>query len=179
MGFIGTFANLTGYKVGDFKVEGLAGRDAAGAPRWTVACRKCGQEQVLAHARMATALESKAVNNLVCANPSCPLSRSHDKESESFAEFRQRERREAEQAARQSKAEAAERQAEAAKGRAEFEKVAALRMEYRTYWNHQIQTEIEESKLISFKRWQQLQPDTRSLILDKIKTDPTIMVEGL
>lgn len=36
MGFIGNFADLTGYEIGSFVVHSLAGRDGQNAPRWTV-----------------------------------------------------------------------------------------------------------------------------------------------
>lgn len=179
MGFIGTYADLTGYKIGLFRVHALAGRDATGAPRWKLICKECGQEQVLAHTKVATVIEAKAPDNLACVNPSCPLSKSQAKPSESLADFRKRGRIEVEQAARQAESEATHRQKQAAKEQADAAKLAALKCEYRTFWLHQIKTQIEESKITSFKRWRQLQPDTRQMILDKIKEDPTIMVEGL
>jgi hypothetical protein len=179
MNFIGTFVDLSSYRVGIFKVEGLAGRDSTGAPKWKVICKECGQEQVLAHAKIAPMIEAKAPNNLTCVNAECFLSRSQVEPSESFADLRKRERREAEQAARLAESEATHRQEQAAKQRAEAARLAALKDQYRFVWLHQIKTQIEESRIISFKHWQQLDPSTRRMVLEKTRTDPTLMVEGL
>lgn len=179
MSFLGTFANWTGYVAGNFTVQGLAGRDKAGAPQWTVACGKCGQAQVIPHAKVASVIQTKAPDNLTCANAACPLSRSRDRQYESFADFRKRQRREAEQVARQAATDEELRQEKVAKHQAENSKLAALQAEYRTYWLHQIKTIIEESEIASFRRWQQLPQETRLMILDRLDKDPTLRVKGL
>lgn len=180
MGFIGTYyADLTGYRVGNFKVEAIVGRDSVGAPKWRVVCKKCGQEQILPHSKVAPVIEAKAPGNLMCVNPECFLSRSQVEPSESLADLRKREHRAAEQAARLAESEATHRQEQAAKQQVQAARLARLKAEYRTFWLCQIKTQIEESRIISFKHWQQLDPSTRRMVLDRIKTDPTLMVEGL
>jgi len=178
--FLGNFADLTGYKISSFRVEGLAGRDAAGAPRWSVVCGECGEPQVVPHARAAALLESKTGDdNLYCTNGGCPLSRSQASSSETFAQFRKRERREAaEQGRRVAEAQSAA-EAEAAKQRVKDAKLSALRAEYVRFWNHQIKTRIEESKIVTFDRWQQLTEHTRRMVLSRISADSTVYFEGL
>src|ERR1700743_2700916 len=113
MGFIGNFADLTGYKLGNFQIESLVGRDTAGYPKWRTVCGKCGQSQVISHRKLAPLIESKAVASFQCTNGACELSRSH-RDTETLADIRRQESREAEQAEKR-RAEELQRAAEQAK----------------------------------------------------------------
>src|SRR4051812_21858392 len=99
-GFLGNYANLTGYQLGSFRISTLAGRDAAGAPKWEVICESCGSYQIVQHGKIAPLLESKTPENFHCNNGGCSLSRSQSNSGEAWNQFRRRERREAEEAAR-------------------------------------------------------------------------------
>jgi hypothetical protein len=179
MSFLGNFADLTGLRIDNFTVLSIAGRDSARAPRWRVLCGECCQEQVIPHAKLAAVLESKAPANLRCANAACPSSWSQTNHSESLAEFRQRQRREADEAAQADaeKQEAAE--IEAAQQRAEEARLAALKAEYRFYFNHQLRTEAKESDIVPLERWQQLTNETRRMVLERISKDPAVWFRGL
>ena len=99
--------------------------------------------------------------------------------SESFAEFRRRERTAAEQVARAAAETQKAGEIKAAKERATQARLAALKAEYRFYWNHQIRTRIKESEITSFQRWQELTNGTRRMVIDRISKDPTVYFQGL
>jgi len=96
-----------------------------------------------------------------------------------LAEFRRRERREAEQAAKAAAEAQRVAEAETVKQRIEDARIAALKAEYRFYWNHQINTTIEESKIASLARWCQLSDGTRATVLDRLRANPTARIQGL
>lgn len=175
MSFLGTYADLTGYHIGSFTVDGLIGRDKSGAPTYRVKCGQCWSHQGIGHARLAHLTQSKASQrSLCCNNPACPLSR-HEHHSESLGDLRGQERKQAEQAAEAVRL----ARIEAEKQRAKAAQIAALKAEYRRYWNHQMRTNIEQSKIVKLERWQQLTEGTRRLIMDRISKDPTVYFEGL
>ena len=96
-----------------------------------------------------------------------------------LAEFRRRERREAEQAAKAAAEAQRVAEAETVKRRIEEARIAALKAEYRFYWNHQINTTIEESKIAPFSRWCELQDGTRKTVLDRLRANLTARIQGL
>jgi hypothetical protein len=55
----------------------------------------------------------------------------------------------------------------------------ALKSTYRVYWNHQICTSLDQSQIASFARWRQLSDGTREIVLDALRADPNVRVEGL
>jgi hypothetical protein len=175
--FIGTYANLQGMKIGRrFRVDELAGRDKAGAPRWKVVCDVCWLPQTLPHSKVANLVQGKRSQiSLLCSNPACPSSR-HENENETITQFRRRERREAQEAA--ASAAKAQRAAEllAAKQRINDDKFADLKTQYRTYWLHQIKTAIDEAEIVSLPRWSKLSDATRQQILTACAADPTVQI---
>lgn len=178
MNFVGTFADLTGERLGPFHVKSMAGRDATGIPRWKIVCT-CGYPQTLDHYRLLPLVESKhSQTTLRCANPACELAR-HSHRSESLSDMRRRERQANEQAARSAEEVQKSAQEQASKERARDARIAALKAEYRTYWLHQIQTSIEESKIASLARWCELSDTTRSRLLEIMQKDPNARIEGL
>jgi len=179
MSFLGRCVDLTNYQIGDFTVQSLAGRDGASNPRWRMVCGACGVEQVMPHARVTAVLESRAPENLRCTNQACPLSRSQATQPETASEFRQRRRREqAERARAEAEAQRAA-DAQAAKAKAEQERIDGLRREYLQFWNHQVKTVAPLSGIVTFKRWQQLLPATREMVLARIKQEPDIWFKNL
>jgi hypothetical protein len=174
VGFIRNFANLTGYKLGTFRIDGLVGRDAAGYPKWRVICGKCGQEQIVSHSKLAPLIESKAVGNFQCANGACELSRTH-RHSETLADVRRQERREAEQAGKHTPEEQ-----EIARERAVWaSREVELKAEWAEYFRHQIGTQAANEDIIPFCRWQKFTPETRKMILDALRKDPTAFFKGI
>ena len=170
--FLGTYADLTGRRIGNFLVAGLSGRDSAGAPCWRIVCDQCQYPQTLSHAKLAPLVQSRATQaSIQCANPACPLSRQAST-SETISEFRRRERREAAQAAIIEANDAAERNKETRRQRADDANLEAVRREYIRVWNHLIRTPIEESKIVTFDRWKSLSAIDRRMLLDRMNADP-------
>lgn len=137
---------------------------------WRVTCGQCGSHQGINHARLAHLLESKATqDSLLCANPGCPLSR-HQHRSASLADLREQERHETQRTAE------AERLAaiEAEQQRQKDAKVEALKNQWRTYYRHQLKTQIKVSDIASWQRWQTLSPGTREMVMQALYADPTL-----
>jgi hypothetical protein len=174
MGFLGTFANLTGYRLGSFRIESLIGRDAAGYPKWRIVCGKCGESQIMVHAKIAALIESKAPENLQCTNGACQLSRTH-RSPVTLSDLRHQERCELEEAARN---EEAAKQAAAEQSKKDA-KLARLKAEYGYYYRHQLGTGATDSDVVSFERWQKLVPETRKMVMEHLKADPTVYFRGL
>lgn len=178
MSFLGTYANLTGYDIGNFSVEGLAGRDPSGAPRWKVVCEHCHYPQTVSHARLAPLVQGRNTQaTLQCANPACPLSRQETHE-ETFAQFRRREARQAKEAA-----DAAAVVQRAADEQAAKEREVALRKEqiqrqYIRYLNHQWRAGQADHKICTRERWFELTDGTRRTVLDLIAKDPSVQIAG-
>jgi hypothetical protein len=174
MTFIGTFANLTGYRIGGFKVTELRGRDPNGAPIWAVRCLSCGSTQDLAHARLASMVEAKHTQrSLHCQNGSCRESKAESHGGQTFAQYLKEERR-AEAVRAASEAVQADEAADKAKRqRAKDAHLEVLRTEYREFFNHQCRTGIT-NPIAPFSRWRELSPETRGDILRRIESDPTV-----
>jgi hypothetical protein len=180
MSFIGKFRDLHGTRIGEFYVQSLAvsARNSAGHPRWRLICGRCGYPTSIDHYRLMPLVESKhSQATLRCANPACELS-THAHHSESLSDIRRRERQANEQAARSAEEAQKSAQEQAAKERAKDARIAALKVEYRFYWNHQIQI-IEEYKIASLARWCELPDTTRSKLLEIVRKDATARIEGL
>jgi phage gpG-like protein len=179
-GFIkGGYADITDYSVSEFRVERLAGREAnSSEPRWEICCTHCGDTQVLPHRKIMPLIESNAAQNLRCANGACPLSRTQARPSETLAELRAQERKQAEEAARaaaeaqrQSEISAAQRQAEASRQR-------AIQREYIEYVIHQWGAGQSDDKLIPKQRFAAFSADTRQKILDIVRRNPGALISG-
>lgn len=174
MGFLqGNFRDLTGEIVGVFTVQRLVGRDAAGAPKWEVRCEACTACQVVPHAKLAPMIASRATN-LQCINPDCVNYRSHG-HTQTLADVRREERKQAEQDARQ----AVEEQRKVQEAAAKNARLAAVRDEYRKYYVHQLGTPIDYADIVSFDRWRQLVPETRRMVLKRLEEDATVYFRGL
>jgi hypothetical protein len=169
----GGFANLTGYALGDFAIEALAGRDANGAPKWRVSCGRCGDCQIVPHIKLAPMLESKATANLQCAN-GCQNDAGMNC-NETFSQFRRGERRKAEETSRRAVEEQRKAEAEVVKQAA----FSALKREWQDYYRHQLGTKIEISQIVAFERWRQLSSGTRKIIMERLRADPTAYFTGL
>jgi hypothetical protein len=50
----------------------------------------------------------------------------------------------------------------------------ALQRQYITFWSHQLRAGTPN--ILTRTRWEQLHPETRSRILERIVTDPTLQV---
>jgi hypothetical protein len=175
--FIGTYRNLIGQQLTGFKITGLSGRDSSGAPAFRVECDKCLCNQTVVYAKLAPLVGSKTQRSLLCANPACPASR-HQRHVETLSDIRREERKQQEAADRQAAAEQLAAERIAAKHRAQTAKFTALQIQYRRYWVHQIQTNIQESAIASFSRWCKLSDASREKLLDICATDPTVQIHG-
>ena len=178
-GFIGNYADLTNYRLGEFTVEGLAGRNPGGEPRWNVVCQRCNGLQILPHCKIVRLIEGRRTQlNLQCGNGACPASRTTST-IESGDEYRRRVRRE--EAAAASQAAEARHLADAAavKQRAADAQRLALQREYIRYWIHQTKAGTDDADIVSRARWEQLTPGTREQVLDIITKDPTVRISGL
>jgi hypothetical protein len=176
MSFIGTFADLTGMKVGRFRVEELTGRDKAGAPRWKVVCGVCCFPQTLPHSNAVNLVQGKhSQTSLLCANPACPLSH-QAREIETITDLRRKERRQAKEA--EASAAEAQRAVEqqATKLRASEARMTGIKASYRTYWLHQIRTTIPESEIATLAQWGKLSEATRQQVLTACAADPTVQI---
>lgn len=170
------YADLTGCRIGNFYVDSILGRNSkkGGVPIWRLACSKCSYPLQLGHHQVQAMIQAGPSAKFPCANNACVLSRM-EHTSETLADIRRAERIEAERAAEARRA----AEAEAAKQRARDDRLAALKTEYRRFWNHQVQTPIALDKIVSLARWCQLADGTRKMILDRITKDPTVRFEGL
>jgi hypothetical protein len=173
-GFItGGFANLQGFRTGSLSVERLLSRDRAGIPRWEIMCTACRARQIIDHRRLAAALETRVA--LPCTNPQCPSRR--ENRSETLVEFNRRQRREAEQTARETAEAQAKAETEAAKLRAKQEQLASLKNAWRELYRHHLRLGVDDSKIPTWEQWQCLGNMDRQRIMDAIHTDETVRVE--
>jgi hypothetical protein len=131
--FIRGYADLTGFKVGNFKVDSLAGSDRYGRPLWEITCKHCRVSQNFEHRQLCNALESGRPDEvLFCKNTRCVNSRKNNvDETPSLFEIRQHERekrrRDSQQAA-EAQAQA-EREAATGKSRRDRNRSSEGRME--------------------------------------------------
>lgn len=163
-GFIGSFADLTGFTVGNFKVEELAGRDRNKAPLWRVICQQCHCDQVFNHARLTSALETKTAEQVLhCQNAACIRSRSSVVRTETLSDVRRAEREQQERTELE-----AQRQRELAAR--EAGKQADIRAEQQTwirFANAQIKAGVAVEDLMTFESWQRQSDHWREEILRK------------
>lgn len=173
-GFLpGGFANLHGFRVGEFRVERLLGRDR-GVPRWEVSCGRCGQPQFIGHLRLAPLIEGRRTQrSLQCTNPSCPLSK-NTSGSKTLAEFLKRERLEAEEKANAEGERLAEAQAEWVQERAKEAELDRLKAQFREFWLHQMKTSLPESAIPTLQQWCGFSESARQQILEKCRRDPAV-----
>lgn len=176
--FLGTYANLAGRQLGNFRVEELAGRNRQGAPRWKVVCR-CGCPQTIEHAKLAPLVQGRRSQlSLLCASPACELSR-QTSEIETVEQFRRREQMEAKHAAtaaaeaeRISVAKAEELRAQAIR---EFE----IQRQYTRYVNHQWNAGQSDDAICTRQRWFELTDGSRQIVMDAITKNPAVRIGAI
>ena len=170
MRFIGTYVNLTGFRIGKFSVLEIAGRDRLKAPLWRCICQGCGSDQVFTHAMLTNRLQTISANEtLFCQNGACPLSRSRTVRSETLADLRRAERREREHAERIAK-EQRERSAKEAADRAAREKaLAPLRKDWHQYVRNRINYGTQAKEIMNFERWLQIGDSARTRIMELVR----------
>lgn len=177
--FLGSYVNMTGYEIGNFRVEGLAGRDPSGAPCWRIVCAQCCYPQTLPHAKLAPLVQGRHSQiTLLCANSACPLS-CQETLAETFSQFRRREAGLAKQAADTAAVAQRAAEAEAEKARAQAARHAEIQREYIRYVNHQWLAGQEDAKICTQRRWFELTGGTRRTVLDLIEKDRTVRIAGL
>jgi hypothetical protein len=200
-GFIGTFRNLENEKIGSsFVVGRLVGRNHRKEPRWAVHCTRCHAEQVMDHARVYALVQGAKTAKLLCANPSCELSREHH-QSESLTdprsykrwndaslserlfasskEFREFVKAEAEaqaRAAQESVQQSTKAAQDQAKRQTEAAQVEALKAEYREVYLAQLCSDLPEKDICTFQRWTALPASARQAILNEIRTNPRSLI---
>lgn len=164
-------ADLTGYRLGQFIVDRLVGRDRAGAPRWELQCTRCRTYQILGHTKLARLLEGKhSQNHLQCTNAVC---RASQPQPESLGDFLRRERKQAEQAAQAEAERQKAAELEAAKERAKEQRLDQLKADYREFWLHHIKLrDFPEAEIPPLKRWLELSGGDRQKILESIRKNP-------
>jgi hypothetical protein len=176
--FLGTFLNLTGYTVGNFTVEALAGRTGAGVPRWKVVCKSCGDHLTLDHAILMPLIQgSRTQVSLQCGNAVCPASRTVDN-SESFHDLRRQEREQAAEAEAQAAEVARAAQAQAAIQRAAHADLTALKRQYAKFYGHQCNTGVP-GEIFPWERFRKLSAGSRKIIMDKLAADPTAFIVSI
>ncbi len=168
MSFLGTFADLTGQKIGKFVVDGLAGRDN-GAPRWKLICGTCFYPQNLPHSKVAPLVQGRhSQKSLLCANPACPASR-HEHQVETLTDIRRQER--------QAELKAAEAQRQAAANDEKERKKAAradrIQREFLRYLSHQWRVGAADKDICKQSRWFSLSDSSRKNVLDAMEKNPT------
>lgn len=171
---LGTFANLTGKRIGKFTIESLAGRDkSSAAPVWRVVCDRCNYPQTLAHAKLASLVQGKHTQiSLLCANPACPASR-HERETESLADVRRKERQDSivVVAAQREAAEKAE------KDRQRTARADRILREFTRYLNHQWRVGAADEQICTSRRWSSLSDASRKAVLDAMKANPNKRID--
>jgi hypothetical protein len=183
MSFVGGYADLTGFLVGNFKVECLAGRDRNRQPLWKTTCIfvRCGMEQTFTHRELSSALESGRPGEvLFCKNERCPNSRMKDvDETPSLFEMRRQEREKRQRAEQQAAADRASVEQEVAAAKAKEARLGPLRAEWNEYSNHQINAGVPLQEIAPLSRWAEISNSLRGRIMDAIRKDPVAKVTGL
>src|SRR6478735_9015357 len=167
--FLGTYTNLTNFRVSGFLIEGLSGRDGSGRPVWRLVCDICSFPQSLSHARLAPIVQGRNSQvSLLCQNPACPQSHKA-RQVETLADIRREERQaveQAEEAKRVSDAKAAKEQVQAARA---YE----IQRQYTRYVNHQLKAGQSDENICTRPRWFSLSDASRSAVLDAMQKNPT------
>lgn len=169
MSFLGTFANLTGRKIGKFVVDGLSGRDKSGAPVWRVLCDHCSYPQTMPHSKVAPLVQGRHSQiSLLCQNPACPLSH-RENQTETLTDIRRQER--------QAELKAAEAQRQAAANDEKERKKAArayrIQRDFLAYLNHQWRVGAADKDICTQKRWLSLSDSSRKNVLNAMEKNPT------
>jgi crotonobetainyl-CoA:carnitine CoA-transferase CaiB-like acyl-CoA transferase len=178
--FIRGYADLTGFTVGNFVVDSLAGNDRERRPLWQAICKRCRVAQTFEHRQLSVALESgKPEETLFCQSGRCPNSRKTSAEEVSLFELRRQEREERQRIAQQT-AEAQTRvERETAAATARDAAVAPLKTEWSVYKNHQLNAGTSISEIAGLERWLALGPAMRERIMVAIRKDPNVKVTRL
>jgi hypothetical protein len=181
MGFIRGYADLTGYRIGNFNVDALAGTDRKRAPLWQITCHACRVSQTFEHRTLCNALESgRPKEVLACKNARCANSRKKTiDETPSLFEIRQQERENRRRAAQQAAEAHAQSERDAATAKAREAALAPLRAEWAEYSRQQIKAGTLLHEIAPLKRWIELGDSLRSRIMVAIRKDPTIKVTSL
>lgn len=157
MGFIGNYADLTGFTVGNFIVVQLAGRDRSKAPVWCVRCKLCGREQVFAHSKLTNRLETRSAGEtLFCQNQACSLSRKEPVTTESLRDVRRAEVEQRKQSERIETERRDRASQEAADKAAREAALAPMRADWHRYVINRINAGIAANQILNFDRWQQI-----------------------
>ena len=171
MSFLGTFADLTGKKIGNFVVDGLAGRDKSGAPVWRV-IHDCGYRQSLFHSKLAPLVQGRhSQKSLLCANSACPASR-HERKVETISDIRRQEKQAAIEVAEAKR----EADALAEKDRLKAARRDRIMSEFVKYLNHQWKVGADDAQICHQRRWFALSDESRKALLDAMKKNPRATV---
>jgi hypothetical protein len=96
-----------------------------------------------------------------------------------LSEFRRRERKEAELAARVADEAKRVADAKADKHRRQAAHDAGIQQQYIRYVNHQWAAGQNDNKICTRQRWFELTDETRQIVLNLIEKDPTVRIAGL
>jgi hypothetical protein len=172
MSFIGTFADLTGKKIGKFVVDGLSGRDKTRSPVWRVLCDLCSYPQSLPHSKVAPLVQGRHSQvSLLCANAACPASR-HERKVETISDIRRQEKQAAIEVAEAKR----EADALAEKDRLKAARRDRIMSEFVKYLNHQWKVGADDAQICHQRRWFALSDESRKAILDAMKKNPRATV---
>lgn len=176
MGFIGTYADLTGFVVGNFSVLELAGRDRSRAPLWRCICQRCRSDQVFTHLKLTNRLDTRcATEALFCQNEACPLSRRELVQTETLRNIRLSERREREKTERVGKLERDRAAKQAAETAAKEAALAPLRKEWHEYVRNRINYGKPVNEIMNFDRWLQIGDSARTRIMELVRESESQM----
>jgi hypothetical protein len=180
VGFIKGYADLTGFKVGNFTVDSLGGTDRTRAPLWQVTCHACRVSQNFEHRTLCNALESgRADEVLFCKNQRCRNARRNVDESPSLFEIRQHEREERRRAAQQAAESQAQAEREGTTAKAREAALAPLRVTWNEYTRQQIKAGTPLQEIAPWGRWTELGDSLRSRIMAAIRKDPSVKVTDI
>lgn len=169
MSFIGSYADLTNFVVGNFLVIQLTGRDRTKAPLWCVRCKRCGREQAFAHAKLTNRLEARsATETLFCQNQACPLSRKEQSRTETLRDVRRAEIEERLQAERVEHENRELAVTHSADRTARELALAPLRADWHRYVVNRINVGIPANRILNFDRWQQIGDSARNRLLELV-----------
>lgn len=107
------------------------------------------------------------------------LSGTHELVSETFSQFRMRERRESEQAAKVADEQKRISDAANAKERAQAARNADIQRQYARFVVQQWKAGQSDEKICTRERWFSLSEGTRQMILDTIQKNPAVRIAGL
>jgi len=178
MGFIGTYADLDGQRIGFFPRRGTCWPRCFWCSRWKLVWMLF-VPQTLPHAKLAPLVQGRHSQiSLFCANPAC--FRSHrESQSETIDEFGGESVEKLRETARV--AADAQRSAEAGTVNQRWKMPGSRRSKLRRVpafilppdqYNHR------GSKITPLARWCELSDGTRKTVLDLLRADPTARIKG-